>query len=100
MSYKWIAEQRAQRKFTNLVVLNSYKLAQDGKHYFYEAILVDPKRPEIKNDKTINWIGKDNNKSRVFKGKTSAGKKSRGLRNKHPTNRNRPSVRAGKRRGK
>ena len=100
MNYKWVAEQRAQKKFKNLEVLNSYKLAQDGKHYFFEIILVDPTKPEIKNDKTMNWICKKTNKKRVYRGLTSAGKKSRGLRNKSPMNKNRPSVRAGKRRGK
>ncbi len=100
MNYKWVAEIRAQKKFANLEVLNSYKIAQDGKHYFYEVILVDYSRPEIKSDKTINWITKKTNQHRVHRGLTSAGKKSRGLRNKSPMNKNRPSVRAGKRRGK
>ena len=100
MSYKWIAEQRAQRKFKNLEVLNSYNLAKDGKYYFYEVILVDPKRPEIKNDKSMNWISKKTNQNRVLRGLTSAGKKSRGLRKKSPGNKSRPSVRAGMRRGK
>jgi large subunit ribosomal protein L15e len=100
MNYKWVAEIRAQKKFVNLEVLNSYKIGQDGKHYFYEVILVDYSKPEIKSDKTINWITKKTNQHRVHRGLTSAGKKSRGLRNKSPMNKNRPSVRAGKRRGK
>jgi len=100
MNYKWVAEQRVQKKFQNLEVLNSYNIGKDGKYYFYEVILVDYSRPEIKNDKTINWICKKTNQNRVFRGLTSAGKKSRGLRNKSPMNKNRPSVRAGKRRGK
>ncbi len=100
MSYRWIAEQRAQKKFTNLEVLNSYFLAKDGKNYFYEIILVDTSRPEIINDKTINWLCKSTNRKRVFRGLTSAGKKSRGLRSKSPMNKARPSVRAGDRLGK
>ena len=100
MSYRWIAEIRAQKKFENLEVLNSYYLAKDGKHYFYEVILVDYSRPEIKNNKKTNWITKKTNQHRVHRGLTSAGKKSRGLRDKSPMNKNRPSVRAGKRRGK
>jgi large subunit ribosomal protein L15e len=79
MNYKWIAEQRAGKKFKNLEVLNSYNIGKDGIHYFYEVILVDPHNNEIKNDKKINWIGKPGNKGRVFRGLTSAGKKSRGL---------------------
>jgi len=100
MSYKWIAEQRAQRKFKNLEVINSYPLAKDGQHYFFEVILVDPNRPEIKSDKNMKFLTKPTNKNKVLRGLTSAGKKSRGLRKKSPTNKSRPSVRAGKRRGK
>ncbi len=100
MNYKWVAEIRVQKKFPNLEVLNSYLLAKDGKHYFYEVILIDYSKPEIKNDKTMNWVCKKTNQHRVHRGLTSSGKKSRGLRNKSPMNKNRPSVRAGKRRGK
>jgi large subunit ribosomal protein L15e len=100
MSYRWVAEQRTQKKFPNLEVLNSYFLAKDGQHYFYEVILIDPTKPEIKNDKTINWVCKKTNQKRVYRGLTSAGKKSRGLRDRSPMNKNRPSVRAGHGRGK
>ena len=88
MNYKWIAEQRTQKKYKNLEVLNSYLIGKDGRHYFYEVILVDSKKPEIKKDKTINWIAKPQNKKRVLRGLTSAGKKSRGLRSKSPQKRN------------
>ncbi|MEK6840564.1 MAG: 50S ribosomal protein L15e [Nanoarchaeota archaeon] len=80
MNYRWIAEQRAARKYRNLEVLNSYLIGKDGIYYFYEVILVDPERPEIKNDSTISWIGKPENRGRVFRGLTSAAKKARGLR--------------------
>ena len=81
MNYKWIAEQRAGNKYKNLEVLNSYQIGKDGVNYFYEVILVDPQRPEIKNDATINWICRTENKKRANRGLTSAAKKSRGLRN-------------------
>jgi len=80
MNYRWIAEQRAANYYRNLEVLNSYLVGKDGQHYFFEVILVDTNRPEIKNDKTINWICKPVNRKRVFRGLTSAGKKARGLR--------------------
>jgi len=80
MNYRWIAESRAARKYTNLEVLNSYLIAKDGVSYFFEVILVDPEREEIKKDKTINWICSKKNRKRAFRGLTSAGKKSRGLR--------------------
>jgi len=78
-SYQVIAEERAQKSFENLSVLNSYWVAQDGKYYWYEIILVDPNHPVIKADPRINWITAKKHSSRVFHGKTSAGKKSRGL---------------------
>jgi large subunit ribosomal protein L15e len=95
VSYKWIAEQRVANKHRNLEVLNSYEVGKDGINYFYEVICVDPERPEIKNDPTMKWITKGSNKNRVLRGLTSSAKKSRGLRSKDPTNKNRPSVRAG-----
>ena len=95
MNYKWIAEQRADRKYHNLEVLNSYLIGKDGLHDFYEVIMVDPSKPEIQSDRTMNWICKPGNKDRAIRGLTSAAKKARGLRSKHPTSKTRPSVRAG-----
>lgn len=101
MNYKWIAEQRAARKYSNLEVLNSYPIGKDGMHYFYEVIMVDPDKKEIKTDKTINWIGEGANKKRAMRGLTSSGKKSRGLRaSKSKSHKVRPSIRAGGRKGK
>jgi len=99
MNYQWIAEQRAAKKYRNLEVLNSYKIGKDGVYYFFEVILVDVERPEIKNDKTISWICSSANRGRVFRGLTSAGKKSRGLRSKSREMKVRPSRRAWNRRG-
>ena len=78
-SLRWIAEERAQRKFPNLEVLNSYYLAEDGKYKWYEVIMVDKNLPEIKSDKNIKWITEKQHRRRVFRGLTSAGKKARGL---------------------
>lgn len=70
-----IAEKRVARDFPNLEVLNSYPCGEDGKYHYYEVILVDPNHPVIKSDKKISWIGTQ--RRRVFRGLTSAGKKSR-----------------------
>ena len=99
MNYRGVAEQRVARKYRNLEVLNSYMIGKDGKHYFFEVIMVDPERAEIKNDRTINWICKPENRGRAFRGITSAGKKARGLRNKSPELKVRPSARANDRKG-
>ena len=78
-SLQRIAEERAARKYPNMEVLNSYWVAEDGKRKWYEVIFVEPANPTIKSDKNLNWICSRKHKGRVFRGKTSAGKKGRGL---------------------
>ncbi|GAJ20074.1 unnamed protein product, partial [marine sediment metagenome] len=56
LSYQAIAERRADMKYPNCEVLNSYYVAEDGRHFWYEVILVDKSHPAIKADKRINWI--------------------------------------------
>tara|TARA_B100000686_G_scaffold39851_1_gene41233 strand:- start:1176 stop:1796 length:621 start_codon:yes stop_codon:yes gene_type:complete len=77
-----IAEERASKKYPNLEILNSYWVAEDGRHKWYEMIMVDPNHPVIMADPKINWICNRAQKGRVHRGLTSAGKKSRGLMNK------------------
>jgi large subunit ribosomal protein L15e len=77
-----IAEERVSKRYPNMEVLGSYWIGEDGKGKFYEVILVDPHHPVIKSDPKINWICDPQHRSRVYRGLTSAGKKSRGLRNK------------------
>ncbi|MFW9906350.1 MAG: 50S ribosomal protein L15e [Candidatus Thorarchaeota archaeon] len=79
-SRQWIAEERCWRRFPNLEVLNSYPVLEDGRHRWFEVILVDPHAPEIISDPKINWICYRSSRARVTRGKTSAGQKSRGLR--------------------
>lgn len=78
-SKQWIAEERAQRRFVNLEVIGSYPVGQDGQYHFFEILMVDPNHGNIKNDPKINWVCDPANRKRVFRGQTSAGKKSRGL---------------------
>ena len=79
ISIQRMAEQRVARKYPNLEVLNSYWVAQDGKQKWFEVILVDLNHPVIKSDKKLAWMYGSSNQGRAFKGKTSAGKKNRGL---------------------
>jgi len=70
LSLQVIAEQKANRKYKNMEVINSYWVGEDGKYKFYEVILADPTlvdHPAVKR------------KGRAFRGLTSAGRKSRGL---------------------
>jgi len=100
-SIEWIAEERVQRKYPNLEVLNSYWIGEDGKYKYFEVILVDPAHPGIKRDTDLSWITQKQHKGRVFRGLTSAGKRSRGLRNKGKgAEKIRPSISANKGRGK
>lgn len=74
-----IAEMRLGRKLGGLRLLNSYWVGQDRVYKFFEAILVDPQRPEIRNDEKLNWICKATMKHRECRGLTSATYKSRGI---------------------
>lgn len=100
-SIKWIAEERVQRKYPNMEVLNSYWVGEDGRYKYFEVILVDPDHPGIKSDKDLSWITQKQHTGRVHRGLTSAGKRSRGLRNKGKgAEKIRPSIRANKGIGK
>jgi large subunit ribosomal protein L15e len=79
-SLQRIAEERAQKRYPNLEVLNSYWVGEDGKQKFFEVVLVDPEHPEIRGDPRIAWIGDPANSGRVYRGLTSAGARGRGLR--------------------
>ena len=81
-SIRLIAEERTARKFPNMEVLNSYWVGEDGRHKWFEVILVDKNHPVIKSDKDINWITEKQHNRRVFRSLTSAGKKVRSLRRK------------------
>ena len=82
------AEQKANRKYMNLEVLNSYLVGEDGNYKFFEIILVDKEKTGVKL-----------NKRRAFRGATSSGKKNRGYMAKgsdRPRRRSRKKERAGK----
>ena len=93
--------KRATRKYPNLEVLNSYMLAEDGQHKWFEVILLDKSHPAIKKDKDVKWIAQPQHRKRALRGMTSAGKKSRGMKHKGKgAEKIRPSIRAKKTRGK
>ncbi|MBN1274947.1 50S ribosomal protein L15e [Candidatus Woesearchaeota archaeon] len=80
VSYQVIAEQRANKKYPNCEVAGSYLAAEDGQHKWFEIILYDRDHPVIKADERLRWAYDARNKA--ARGLTSAGRKSRGLRNK------------------
>jgi len=71
-----IAEQRVSRKFSNLEVLDSYWVAEDGNRKWFEVIMVNPDHPEIQSDEDLKWIA--DNRDRAERGVTPAAKSSRG----------------------
>ncbi|MHA1130393.1 MAG: 50S ribosomal protein L15e [Candidatus Helarchaeota archaeon] len=100
-SIRWIAEERVQRKFPNMEVLNSYPVGRDGRYKWHEVILVDPHHPVIKADPRINWICDPTHTKRVHRGLTGAGKKGRGLYNRgRGAEKIRPSIKKHRHRGK
>lgn len=96
-NYQQIAEERANEKYKNCEVLNSYFVGEDGIYRWYEVILLDRTNPSIMADPIYSKII---TKGRAQRGLTSAGKKSRGLRNKGlGAEKVRPSIKAHSGRG-
>jgi large subunit ribosomal protein L15e len=45
-----VAERRVGEKFPNLKMLGSYIYYKDGKHSWFECVLIDPLNPSISKD--------------------------------------------------
>jgi large subunit ribosomal protein L15e len=45
-----VAERRVKERHSNLKLLGSYQLWVDGKHRWFECVMIDPLHPAIKND--------------------------------------------------
>ena len=100
-SIQRIAEERTSKKYPNCEVLASYWVGEDGRHKWYEVMLVDVNHPVIKSDPKLNWICSPKQSDRANRGLTPAGKKGRGLvRTKGMgVEKNRPSLGAHNRQG-
>ncbi|MFP3289595.1 MAG: 50S ribosomal protein L15e [Candidatus Nanopusillus acidilobi] len=77
MSLRAIAEQRVQRKYQNLEVINSYYVGEDGKYKWYEVILADPNNSNIYNREEYSWLLNSKNRKRALRGLTPGFKSSR-----------------------
>ena len=71
-SHQQFAEEKASRRFNNCEVLNSYWVGEDGQTAYFEIILIERQSP-VKEKAKLR-------KGRTFRGLTSVGRKSRGLR--------------------
>jgi large subunit ribosomal protein L15e len=66
MSHQAIAEQRVNRVYRNMEVLNSYWVGEDGNYKFFEVILADPSKPSVNISSAVR-------QGKSFRGLTSAG---------------------------
>jgi len=100
-SVQRIAEERTSKRYPNCEVLGSYWVGQDGRHKWFEVMMVDPNNPVIKSDPKLNWICSSKHTNRALRGLTPAGKKGRGLVRTRGmgVEKNRPSLRAHDRQG-
>jgi len=96
-----IAEERTGKHYPNLEVLGSYWVGEDGRHKYFEIMMLDPCNPVIKSDPKLNWICSSKQHNRANRGLTPAGKKGRGLVRTRGmgVEKNRPSLRAHNRQG-
>jgi len=75
-SKKQVAEEKVADRYSNMEVVNSYWVGQDGDTEWYEVILADRSHPSVKKEKNLGKI--ISRRGRASRGLTSAGKKSRG----------------------
>jgi len=77
MNKKRVAEMRAAKKHPNCEVIGSYYVCEDGRQIWFEVILADPSHPSVKATFNMRYLRRG--RGRVFRGKTSAAKRSRHL---------------------
>jgi large subunit ribosomal protein L15e len=66
LSHQAIAEQRVNRIYRNMEVLNSYWVGEDGNYKFFEIILADPTKPSVNVSSAMR-------QGKSFRGLTAAG---------------------------
>jgi len=72
-STRSMAEEKASKKFENMEVIGSYKIAEDGKSHYYEIVLADRDSKVIAKDKELKYL-KKGQQGRAERGKTKSGK--------------------------
>ena len=66
IAHQTIAEQRVNRKYRNMEVLNSYWVGEDGNYKYFEVILADSSKPSVNVSSAIR-------QGKSFRGLTSSG---------------------------
>jgi large subunit ribosomal protein L15e len=57
-SLKQIAQERAAKRYPNMLPLNSYWTWEDGKHKWFEVVMVDPDHPGVRSDRDLTLPAK------------------------------------------
>jgi large subunit ribosomal protein L15e len=65
-SLQKIAEEKAQRKFSNINIIGSYEVAEDGKQMWFEVVMVDPQHSNISKKPKMKWAAHPANRNRVL----------------------------------
>jgi len=89
IAHQTIAEQRGNRRYKNLEVLNSYWVGEDGNYKFFEVILADPSKPSVNISSAIR-------QGKAFRGLTSSGNSRGKGRKRKPNKRMRRKSKLGK----
>jgi large subunit ribosomal protein L15e len=89
ISHQAIAEQRVNRRYRNMEVLNSYWVGEDGNFKYFEVILADPAKPSVNISSAIR-------QGKAFRGLTSAGTSRRPSKKKGMNKKLRRKKRVGK----
>jgi len=66
-SLQKIAEEKAQRRYINMNVIGSYLVGEDGKHKWFETILVDTQHPNVTRDPKMRWVSSPANRKRALR---------------------------------
>lgn len=66
-SLQHIAEQKAQRRFSNMRIIGSYEVGEDGKQMWYEVVMIDPQHSNISKNPKMKWAVHPANRNRVLR---------------------------------
>lgn len=82
IAHQTVAEQRVNRRYRNLEVLNSYWVGEDGNYKYFEVILADSSKPTVNVSSAIR-------QGKAFRGLTSSGNSRTPSKRKTPNKRRR-----------
>lgn len=66
-SLQRIAEEKAQRRFSNMNIIGSYEVGEDGKQKWFEVILVDMQHANILKNPKLRWAAHPSNENKYLR---------------------------------